>query len=72
MEFKTGKSGNHHQIGYDWFGIEQVICSQDTVDVQSKVIQSTKGSFARINVVYTDLTEYLAKTDAVNIGTEIW
>jgi TrmH family RNA methyltransferase len=56
----------------DWFGIEQVICSQDTVDVYNpKVIQSTKGSFARINVVYTDLTEYLAKTDAVNIGTDM-
>ena len=35
------------------------------------MIQSTKGSFARINVVYTDLTEYLAKTDAVNIGTDM-
>ena len=56
----------------DWFGIEQVICSQDTVDVYNpKVIQSTKGSFARINVVYTDLTEYLAKTDAINIGTDM-
>ena len=56
----------------DWFGIEQVICSQDTVDVYNpKVIQSTKGSFARINVVYTDLTDYLAKTDAVNIGTDM-
>lgn len=56
----------------DWFGIEQVICSQDTVDVYNpKVIQSTKGSFARINVVYADLTEYLAKSDAVNIGTDM-
>jgi TrmH family RNA methyltransferase len=56
----------------DWFGIEQIICSEDTVDVYNpKVIMSTMGSFARVNVVYTNLAEYLAETENVNIGTDM-
>jgi RNA methyltransferase, TrmH family len=40
----------------DWFGIQNVACSLDCVDVYStKVVQSTMGSFARVNVVYMDL-----------------
>ncbi len=56
----------------DWFGIEQIICSEDTVDVYNpKVIQATMGSFTRVNVVYTDLVGYLSKTENVNIGTDM-
>ncbi len=56
----------------DWFGIEQVICSEDTVDIYNpKVIMATMGSFTRVNVVYTNLTEYLSKTENVNIGTDM-
>lgn len=56
----------------DWFGIEQIICSEDTVDVYNpKVIQATMGSFTRVNVVYTDLVEYFSKTENVNIGTDM-
>lgn len=56
----------------DWFGIEQVICSEDTVDFYNpKVIQATMGSFTRVNVVYTDLVEYLSTTQNVNIGTDM-
>lgn len=56
----------------DWFGIEQIICSEDTVDFYNpKVIQATMGSFTRVNVVYTDLVEYLSKTENVNIGTDM-
>ncbi len=56
----------------DWFGIEQVICSEDTVDVYNpKVIQASMGSFTRVNVAYTDLTEYLSGTESVNIGTDM-
>lgn len=40
----------------DWFGFQQVICSKDCVDAyNSKVIQASMGSLARIQVVYTDL-----------------
>ncbi len=56
----------------DWFGIEQIICSQDTVDLYNpKVIQSTKGSFTRVNVFYTDLEDFLQKSDVLNIGTDM-
>lgn len=56
----------------DWFGIEQIICSEDTVDVYNpKVIMATMGSFTRVNVVYTDLKEYLSETENVNIGTDM-
>ncbi|REC46179.1 TrmH family RNA methyltransferase [Chryseobacterium pennipullorum] len=56
----------------DWFGIEQIICSEDTVDFYNpKVIQATMGSFTRVNVVYTNLVEYLSETQNVNIGTDM-
>ncbi|SDB66352.1 RNA methyltransferase, TrmH family [Flavobacteriaceae bacterium MAR_2010_188] len=44
----------------DWFGVEHLICSADTVDCYNpKVVQSTMGSLARIHVVYLDLFEFL-------------
>ncbi|SIS78846.1 RNA methyltransferase, TrmH family [Chryseobacterium piscicola] len=56
----------------DWFGIEQIICSEDTVDFYNpKVIQATMGSFTRVNIVYTNLPEYLANTQNQNIGTDM-
>lgn len=40
----------------DWFGIRQLICSTDTVDVYNpKVIQSTMGSLRNVSIVYGDL-----------------
>jgi TrmH family RNA methyltransferase len=46
----------------DWFGITNVICSDDTVDVYNpKVIQATMGSIAHINVYYTSLEKFLAQ-----------
>lgn len=48
----------------DWFGIEQLICSEETADVYNpKVIQATMGSISRVNVVYTSLEIFLKKTD---------
>ena len=56
----------------DWFGIEQVVCSTDTVDLYNpKVIQSTKGSLSRVNVFYTDLQDFLQKSSSENIGTDM-
>jgi len=44
----------------DWFGIEKIICSQQTVDCYNpKVIQSSMGAIFRIGVDYTDLKAYL-------------
>jgi TrmH family RNA methyltransferase len=44
----------------DWYGIKQVICSLDCVDVYNpKTIQATMGSFLRVMVHYHDLQEIL-------------
>ena len=44
----------------DWFGISQVFCSVDCADAYNpKVVQSTMGSIARVQVVYGELTALL-------------
>lgn len=46
----------------DWFGVTQLLCSQDTTDCYNpKVIQATMGSIARVSVHYLNLSEYLEK-----------
>ena len=46
----------------DWFGIKNIVCSNNTVDVfNPKVVQSTMGSIFRVNIFYTDLIKYLKK-----------
>ena len=48
----------------DWFGIKQIICSENSVDCfNSKVIMSTMGSIFRVNISYINLTKYLSETD---------
>ena len=40
----------------DWFGVQQVVCSEDTIEVYNpKVVQSTMGSLFRVPVRYTAL-----------------
>ncbi|WP_298512328.1 RNA methyltransferase [uncultured Kordia sp.] len=47
----------------DWFGVKHLVCSETTVDCYNpKVIQATMGSLTRVNVVYTDLKNYLSET----------
>ncbi len=44
----------------DWFGIENIFCSPDTVDIYlPKTVQSTMGAIARVKVHYTDLNNFL-------------
>jgi TrmH family RNA methyltransferase len=44
----------------DWFGVEHIICSENTVDVYNpKVIQATMGSIFRVKVHYKNLPKYL-------------
>jgi TrmH family RNA methyltransferase len=44
----------------DWFGIENIVCSSETVDAfNSKVVQATMGSIARIKVHYVDLVPFI-------------
>jgi len=45
----------------DWFGIEQVVCSDDSADMYNpKVVQATMGSIARVKVLYTDLEQWIS------------
>ena len=56
----------------DWFGVKNIICSKETVDCyNSKVIQSTMGSFTRVKVIYTDLDVFLANYNNPIYGTFI-
>jgi TrmH family RNA methyltransferase len=44
----------------DWFGIQQIICSDDCADAfNPKVVQSTMASIGRVEIVYTDLIAYV-------------
>ncbi|WP_348800503.1 TrmH family RNA methyltransferase [Flavobacterium adhaerens] len=54
----------------DWFGVKQVICSKETVDIYNpKVVQATMGSITRVNVAYIDLENYLKNTKSPVFGT---
>ncbi len=45
----------------DWFGISQIICSKECVEVYNpKVVQATMGSIFRIQVNYVDLPTFLS------------
>ncbi len=47
----------------DWFGITEILCSQNTVDyLNPKVVQATMGSLARVKIKYCDLEETLHQT----------
>lgn len=44
----------------DWFGVRTIVCSQATVDIYNpKVVQSTMGAMAHVNVVSADLAAWL-------------
>ena len=44
----------------DWFGIRQIVASEDTADVYNpKVIGATMGSFMRVSVTYKNLADWM-------------
>ncbi|HEX2684594.1 MAG TPA: RNA methyltransferase [Ferruginibacter sp.] len=44
----------------DWFGVKDMVCSIGCADMYNpKVVQSTMGSLGRVNIIYTDLVEWL-------------
>ena len=46
----------------DWFGIKNIICSLDSVDVHNpKVVQASMGAVFRANVFYRDLSKFLSE-----------
>lgn len=52
----------------DWFGVSQIICSEETVDMYNpKVVQSTMASLGRVNLYYTDLQSWMGQHDDCRI-----
>ena len=52
----------------DWFGIQNIICSDDSVDVYNpKVLQATMGSFFRMNIVYTNLSVFFSENNGLTV-----
>lgn len=52
----------------DWFGVGQIICSHECADLyNSKVVQSTMGSIARVRIFYTDLPAWLKQHNETRV-----
>lgn len=52
----------------DWFGITDIVCSRGCADMyNAKVVQSTMGSLGRVNIIYTDLVEWLKENKQMKI-----
>lgn len=48
----------------DWFGIEHIFCSPNTVDVYNpKTVQATMGGIARVKLHYTPLPELISSLE---------
>lgn len=53
----------------DWFGIRQIIAAEHSADLYNpKVIQSSMGSFLRVQVHYTSLKEWLGQYQSPILG----
>lgn len=53
----------------DWYGIKNIIASENTTDFYSpKVVTSSMGSFTRINMYYTNLSDFLGNCNRVIYG----
>jgi TrmH family RNA methyltransferase len=52
----------------DWFGIENIICSTACADMyNAKVVQASMGSICRVNILYTDLANWLQTQQGIKI-----
>jgi TrmH family RNA methyltransferase len=52
----------------DWFGVRNIICSQDTVDCfNPKVLQASMGSLARVQLHYIDLEDYFKNENTLPV-----
>ncbi|MFN3588039.1 MAG: TrmH family RNA methyltransferase [Spirosomataceae bacterium] len=53
----------------DWYGIPNIVCSDDTVEFYNpKVISATMGSFTRVQVGYTSLEDWLNNYESTIYG----
>ncbi len=54
----------------DWFGVSQLVCSENTVDCYNqKVVQASMGSLTRVAINYTDIGVYLEDESRTIYGT---
>lgn len=54
----------------DWFGVDQLICSETTVDCfNAKVVQASMGSLTRVNIMYANLITFLQNTTLPTYAT---
>lgn len=52
----------------DWFGVKRIVCNTGSAEIYNpKVVQSTMGSIARVEVYYTDLQEWLSAQEEARI-----
>ncbi|MFM6924947.1 MAG: TrmH family RNA methyltransferase [Ferruginibacter sp.] len=52
----------------DWFEIENIVCSPGCADMyNAKVVQSTMGSLGRVNIIYTNLANWLQGNSGIKI-----
>ena len=52
----------------DWFGITDIVCSPDTVDVYNpKVVQATMGAISRVKVHYLDLANLIKQNPDIPV-----
>jgi RNA methyltransferase, TrmH family len=52
----------------DWFGIEHIICSRETVDAYSpKVVQATMGAIGRVKIYYEDFSTLLPQLKSLGM-----
>jgi len=53
----------------DWFGVNQLVCSTDTVDCYNpKVVQASMGSLSRVRLIYQDLRLFLENSKLPGYG----
>lgn len=53
----------------DWFGIKQIVCSSDSVDVYNpKVVQASMGSIVRTSCWYKDFSVWQPPSDTAVFG----
>lgn len=52
----------------DWFGIERIICTDDTVDVfNPKCLQATMGSIFRVQTHYVDSIDFFSNISEIPV-----
>ena len=52
----------------DWFGIKNIICSNECADCYNpKVLQASMGSLSRVNIIYTQLEEFIHENKGISI-----